>query len=177
VTFTEEDIAQILKLIKESSFDTVHLEIGDLKLIVSKGGHATINSEEPRANSPPESSVTQNSVVDVRAQEAEKKVQKIDDKALVVPEEGAVAINSPMLGIFYRCPAPGAPPYVEVGTFVKKEETICLIKVMKVFNAVKAGVSGYIDKICAESGQLVEYGQPIFFVRSAESAEKRKENV
>ena len=137
---TEDEVNQILKLIEESSFSELHLEMGDLKLTVRKGGAATFNPEELRAKAPSESTTAENPVAEVKTQETESKVQKIEHKTLAVPEEGLIAIKSPMLGIFYRCPAPGTRSYVEVGAFVKEEETVCLIEVMKVFNAIKAGV-------------------------------------
>jgi acetyl-CoA carboxylase biotin carboxyl carrier protein len=177
MTLTEDEVNQILKLIEESSFNELHLEMGDLKLIVRKGGGATITSEELGTKTLSESVATEKSVKEVRARESENKVQKIEEETSTSPEEGLIAVKSPMLGIFYRCPAPGVPAYVEVGGFVKEDETVCLIEVMKVFNAVKAGISGTIEKICAESGQLVEYGQPLFFIRSEEGAAKREKDV
>ena len=79
-----------------------------------------------------------------------------------------------MLGTLYRRPAPGSPPYVEVGTFVKEDNTVCLLEVMKVFNSVNAGVKGYIVKICAESGDLVEYKQTLYLVKPADTPEEKK---
>ena len=57
-----------------------------------------------------------------------------------------------------------AAPFVEIGSHVEENTTVCLLEVMTVFTAVKAGVRGYIREICAESGDLVEYGQPLFWV-------------
>jgi acetyl-CoA carboxylase biotin carboxyl carrier protein len=91
-----------------------------------------------------------------------------------ISEEGLLKISSPMLGTFYRRPAPGSPPYVEEGTFVKEDDTVCLLEVMKVFNSVKAGVKGHIAKVCAESGDLVEYGQTLFLVKPADRVEEKK---
>lgn len=177
MALTEDEVIQIMKLIEESSFNELHLEMGDLKLVVRKGDGATINSEDPRANALSESVVTEKSVEEARTQQTESKVQKIVDETFASPEEGLIAVKSPMLGIFFRCPAPGTPPYVEVGSFVGEGDTVCLIEVMKVFSAVKAGVRGYIERICAESGQLVEYGQPLFFIRSEEGTAKREKDA
>ncbi len=74
------------------------------------------------------------------------------------------AIESPMLGVFYRASAPGAEPYVDVGTRVEPETVVCLIEVMKMMNSIPAGVSGTIVEICAENAELVEFGQPLFRV-------------
>jgi acetyl-CoA carboxylase biotin carboxyl carrier protein len=80
--------------------------------------------------------------------------------------EGLVAIKAPMLGTFYRTPKPGAPPFVEVGAMVDKDDPVCIIEVMKLFNTVKAGVQGRIAQICAEQGQLVEYQQVLFLIEN-----------
>ena len=73
-------------------------------------------------------------------------------------------IAAPMLGTFYRAEAPGAKPYVDVGSRVEPETVVCLIEVMKMMNAVPAGVAGTIAEICAENAQLVEHGAPLFRV-------------
>jgi acetyl-CoA carboxylase biotin carboxyl carrier protein len=76
------------------------------------------------------------------------------------------AIESPMLGVFYRASAPGAAPYVEVGTRIEPETVVCLIEVMKMMNSIVAGVSGTIVEVCAENAELVEFGQPLFRVEA-----------
>ena len=79
--------------------------------------------------------------------------------------EGLVPIKAPLLGTVYRRPTPDAPPYVEMGSFVKEDDTVCLIEVMKVFSAVKAGVRGRITEVLVETNEMVEYGQPLFMVK------------
>jgi acetyl-CoA carboxylase biotin carboxyl carrier protein len=74
------------------------------------------------------------------------------------------SIESPMLGVFYRAPAPGATPYVDVGARVEPDTVVCLIEVMKMMNSIVAGVSGTIVEVCSENAELVEYGQPLFRV-------------
>lgn len=183
---TEDDVFQILKFLEESSFDELNLEIGDLKLHVRKSGKSgglrdqSFTTSVAPASGISETSLkkelntnerieTQPRVVEVRE---EKVITKVTEKVSAEPEEeGLVPIKSPMLGTFYRRPAPGQPPYVDIGSFVKEDDTVCLLEVMKVFNSVKAGVRGYIVKICAESGELVEYGQTLFLVRPADKPE------
>ena len=79
-------------------------------------------------------------------------------------EDAGDAIPSPMLGTFYRANAPGAAPFVDVGSRVEPDTLVCIIEVMKMINSVHAGVSGTIVEVCAENGQLVEYGAPLFRV-------------
>jgi acetyl-CoA carboxylase biotin carboxyl carrier protein len=82
-------------------------------------------------------------------------------------EEAAVSakhvqIKSPMVGTFYRAPAPDAPPYVDVGDEVKEDTVLCIVEAMKLMNEIKAEIRGKIVEILVENGQPVEYGQPLF---------------
>ena len=78
--------------------------------------------------------------------------------------QGLIPIKSPLLGIFYRSPKPGSPPFVEIGSEITEDDTVCLVEVMKLFNTVKAGVKGRIAKICAENNQMIEYNQTLFLI-------------
>ncbi len=170
---TEDEVIQILKLVEESKFDELHLEMGDLKLHVRKGG--CMGAEFPAVPGqilvpPKPAAEVQKGAEPAGPRTHDEEIPKAPaERVSATPGEGLVPIKSPMLGTFYRRPSPGAPPYVEVGTFVKEDETVCLLEVMKVFNSVKAGVRGYIAGIDAESGDLVEYGQSLFWVKPADS--------
>jgi acetyl-CoA carboxylase biotin carboxyl carrier protein len=83
------------------------------------------------------------------------------------PTEGLHPIVAPMLGVFYRAPAPGATPFVEVGAHVGETTVVCLIEVMKMMNAVPAGVAGTIVEVCAVNAEAVEYGETLFRVEPA----------
>jgi biotin carboxyl carrier protein len=72
-----------------------------------------------------------------------------------------------MLGTFYRAEGPGKEPFVEVGSEVEPDTTVCIIEVMKMMNSVPAGIAGTIVEICPENAELVEFGQPLFRVRPA----------
>jgi biotin carboxyl carrier protein len=67
--------------------------------------------------------------------------------------------------VFYRAPAPGEKPFVEVGQRVQADDTVCLIEVMKLFNSIRAGVDGEVVDILADNGGLVEYDQALIFVK------------
>ncbi len=71
-------------------------------------------------------------------------------------------IESPMVGTFYRAPAPDAPPYVEVGDRVEKGQTLCILEAMKLMNELEAEVGGEIREICIQNAEPVEYGQVLF---------------
>ncbi len=77
--------------------------------------------------------------------------------------EGHV-VKSPMVGSFYRCPSPDAKPFVELGQSVNAGDTLCIIEAMKLLNEIEADHSGIIKAILVESGQAVEYGQPLFVI-------------
>ncbi|HEX7446260.1 MAG TPA: acetyl-CoA carboxylase biotin carboxyl carrier protein [Pirellulales bacterium] len=78
--------------------------------------------------------------------------------------EHIVAIKSIMVGTFFAAPSPEAAPFVKVGDRVGPDTTVCIIEAMKVFNEIPAGVSGKVVAVLVESGEPVEYGQPLFKV-------------
>ena len=75
-----------------------------------------------------------------------------------------IPIKAPMVGTFYRAPAPGAPPYVETGDTVTPGKVVCLIEAMKVMNEIESEVSGKIGKLLVENEKSVEFGQELFLV-------------
>ena len=79
-------------------------------------------------------------------------------------KEGLVSISAPIVGTFYRAPAPDAEPYVKVGDHIEEDTVVCIIEAMKLFNEIKAEIRGTIKQILVENGQPVEYGQTLFLV-------------
>jgi len=79
--------------------------------------------------------------------------------------EHRVIIKSPMVGTFYRAPAPDAPPFVEVGQDVEVGQVICIIEAMKLMNEIKSEVAGRLVEILAENGDPVEFGQPLMVLQ------------
>ena len=73
-----------------------------------------------------------------------------------------IVIKSPMVGTFYRAPAPDAPPFVEIGQELDTGQVVCIIEAMKLMNEIKADVSGRVVEILADNGDAVEFGQPLF---------------
>lgn len=76
----------------------------------------------------------------------------------------SVKIASPMVGTFYRAPAPDAEPYVEVGRQIDVGQTVCIIEAMKLMNEIESDVRGRVTRILVENGQPVEYGQTLFLI-------------
>jgi acetyl-CoA carboxylase biotin carboxyl carrier protein len=173
---SQEDIFLILQLLEESPFDELQLDTGDIRLHAQKrGSFPDLKNVERNDNqSSPASGLKTKGV--------EASLKNLPDMpasgmgsppaaGIPIPPnekamEGLVAIKAPMLGTFYRTPKPGAPPFVEIGAMVDKDDPVCIIEVMKLFNTVKAGLQGRIAKICAEQGQLVEYQQVLFLVEN-----------
>lgn len=73
-------------------------------------------------------------------------------------------VTSPMVGSFYRAPAPGASPFVDVGRHVQVGDTLCIIEAMKMLNQIEADKAGVVAAILVENGQPVEYGEPLFII-------------
>lgn len=83
---------------------------------------------------------------------------------LSASDEEHRAISSPLVGTFFRCPAPGKPAFVEVGSVVESGATLCIVESMKVMNEIESDVKGRVAKILVEDGQPVEYGQHLFLI-------------
>lgn len=162
----QDDVIQIMRMLEESTFDELHLEMGELKLIASKGRKKTSPAEE--LTSTDRETIESRTAAEPTVQDSIQKPEVSQPSDLEA--NGLVAIKAPMLGTFYRAPKPGAPPFVEEGSLVSEDNSVCIIEVMKLFNTVKATVRGRIAKICAENGQMVEYQQTLFLVEEGDGA-------
>ena len=159
---SEDDVLHILKLIDESKFDYFQLEVGELKITVSKGDPIPLAGAAPQpiaVNAAPSAPA-----VAAKPAGAPPAPAPQAAKTAAIPE-GMVAITAPLLGTFYVAPEPGAPPFVQVGQQITEDTTCGLIEVMKVFNSVRATVKGTIVELVVQNGQFVEFGQPLFIVK------------
>ena len=134
---TAEDVAEITRLLEESQFDELHLEHAGFKLTLKRG--AAVRREGATASAPAASPAPAS--------------------AASASEGSVLEVTAPFVGIFYRAPRPGAPPYIEVGSQVEQDTTVGIIEVMKLMNAVRAEVSGTVFEVLVEDGAVVEYGQ------------------
>jgi acetyl-CoA carboxylase biotin carboxyl carrier protein len=151
---THEDVKKILEIIDRTEhLGEVELVFGEFRLHVRRGNAGTESSSSPAISN-----------ASARPIEAPKPSMRLPAHKEPSLADGEVAIRAPMLGTFYRAPAPGQPPFVEVGQHVKADDTICLIEVMKLFNSIRAGVDGVVRSILAENGSLVEYNQLLFVI-------------
>ena len=165
---TEDEVLQILDLVEKSNFDYLDLEIGDLKLTVSKSGVPAVPATVSVTQAAPVAQAAPAPAAEAPAAAAPAPAAAAESAPAPQPvtaKEGTVPINAPMVGTFYATPEPGAAPFVKLGDHVDAETTVGLVEVMKVFNAVSSGADGTIDEVCVESGQFVEHGQTLFLVR------------
>jgi len=161
---THEDVERILRLIDESGYEEIRIEYGDLKLHVRRHG-ADPQSKGSIAPLSPEASgkmAASPAAVAVPSQPSPLPGGATPPSLQLPP--GAVVVRAPMLGTFYRSASPGAPPFVEVGSDVKADSTVCLIEVMKLFNSLKAATEGRVLQILVENGAMVEYDQPLIVI-------------
>jgi len=165
MTIDQDDVLKIIQLMDASDYDELHLEMGDLKLTIAKSGTGGLSPRREIAAPPALEPKHTLAASPARADQAPSSIESATKVKTSQPEvpvtmaggDGLIPIQSPLLGTFYRSPKPGAPPFIEVGSQVKKDDSVCLIEVMKTFTTVKAGVEGRIAKICAENAQMVEY--------------------
>jgi len=157
VSLTYKDVTEILRIIDESDVEELILEVGDSKIVVRRHAAdgsrqtATISAPAPSAPPPTEEPAPPAAPAEPRSK---------------APAEGT-QVRAPMVGTFYRRPAPQEPPYVEVGDTVQQGDPICIIEVMKLFTTMEAPVSGKIVEIAAENEDLVALDQLLFVIEPA----------
>jgi acetyl-CoA carboxylase biotin carboxyl carrier protein len=161
VSLTARDVAEILRVLEESSFDTLELDMEGVQLRLRRSGATEREAAHAGAATPAASS----RAVSGSAPATRQVAAAAASPAVTAPEADALAVPAPLLGIFYRAPKPGEPPFVEVGDKVQPDTIIGIIEVMKLMNTVRAGAAGEVLAISASNGDLVEYGQAILWVR------------
>jgi len=149
-----KEIKSLIKMIIETDISEFELENADEKIRIKRGEPQEIIHYQASQQAPiPHSQSPQ--PADAPA------------AAAIVPAtvaEKGESITSPIVGTFYRAPAPDAPPYVEVGQVVEKGQVLCIIEAMKLMNEIEAEFRGTILKICRDNAQPVEYGDVLFVV-------------
>ena len=156
MSLTAKDVAEITRLLEESSFDELDLEIDGMKLRLRRGGMDCRPEGRPTEN--PDDDACRSGFSPTNSSPAVETPTPPTDPDLH-------NVTAPLLGTFYRAPKPGAPPFVETGARVDEDTIIGIIEVMKLMNTVRAGVRGTIEQILAQDGALVEYGDTLLRVR------------
>ncbi|CAM3123802.1 acetyl-CoA carboxylase biotin carboxyl carrier protein [Filibacter tadaridae] len=161
-----QEIREIIKLIDHSSIEKFSFESEGTKIVLKKSSASktvkTLVETEP---------TVQVEVAEVRAATVEpvevKKEAPIAPAAVELVEDPTLhKITSPMVGTFYSASSPEVAAFVQQGDKVNTESIVCIVEAMKLFNEIEAEVTGEIVEILVKDGQLVEYGQPLFLVKT-----------
>ena len=174
MTLTAADVAEIMRLVEQSGFDEVHLEVEGVKLSLRRGGGAMSGTPTARDGSATGAAEGSNAP-GVSISSDASRAGGASAAAGATGGTGASAntdpsvhqVESPLLGTFYRAPKPGAQPFVDIGSPVEENTVVAIIEVMKLMNTVRAGVRGTVTEILLDDGALAEFGQPLLRVRKA----------
>ncbi|MCL6598441.1 MAG: acetyl-CoA carboxylase biotin carboxyl carrier protein [Alicyclobacillus macrosporangiidus] len=164
------EIRELIRLLDDTSLAEIRIETEDMKLLLKKPDAPAV---VPQAAAPVMPAASPLASAPAPAEPAAAPAAAPSAPAVVPAPEPAEdeanihIVKSPMVGTFYRAPAPDAPPYVEVGTKVTEKTVVCIVEAMKLMNEIEAEVSGEVVEVLAENGQLVEYGQPLFKIKRA----------
>ena len=150
------NLASLMEEFTRSGLREVHIRKGDFELYLSTGAG-------PALVSPPRPAARQGAAMPAPAPAPAGPTPNETIAPIAVPK-GAMVVNAPNLGTFYRSPKPGTPPFVEIGQNIVAGDELCLIEVMKLFTTLKSNVSGRLSAVLVEDGAMVEAGQPLFAV-------------
>ncbi|MEB0121968.1 acetyl-CoA carboxylase biotin carboxyl carrier protein [Pseudomonas sp. CCI1.2] len=139
-------VKKLIELLEESGIDELEIREGEESVRISR--HSKTPAQQYYAPAPMAAPVAAPVVAEAPA----------------APKLNGTVVKSPMVGTFYRTPAPTSPAFVEVGQTIKKGDTICIVEAMKMMNHIQAETSGVIESILVENGQPVEYDQPLFTI-------------
>ncbi|MDX1363407.1 acetyl-CoA carboxylase biotin carboxyl carrier protein [Arenibacter latericius] len=157
-----KEIQSLIKFVAKSGASEVKLEMEDIKITIRTGKGES--SQEPTfVQHIPMNAPMPQQAIQQQAQGEQPSVE-ITKKAEAAEDDKYVTIKSPIIGTFYRKPAPDKPVFVEVGSVIKKGDVLCVIEAMKLFNDIESEVSGKIVKVLVDDSSPVEFDQPLFLV-------------
>ncbi|VAX26659.1 Biotin carboxyl carrier protein of acetyl-CoA carboxylase [hydrothermal vent metagenome] len=144
-------LKRLVKVVEQSNITEFSVQEGDLKIKISKNSKQSVNTVISQPTNP----VVQ-AVEPVVAQEPKAKEEEVNNNYH--------EIRSPIVGTFYRAPAPDADTYVQVGDIVSVGSVLCIVEAMKLMNEIESDADGKIVKILVENATPVEYNQPLFLI-------------
>lgn len=172
---TQNDVERILGIVDRLNDIEVRIETEGMKLHVRKFSDASLAAAAHAAHAAPaapalEAQAKPSLPARPMPTEPQPAAPAASLHAQAAPasaaaEAGLLEVRAPMLGRFFRASSPSEPPYVDVGSKIGPDDTVCMIEVMKLFNTVKAGVSGTVVEVLAENGAMIEYDAVLFRVR------------
>jgi acetyl-CoA carboxylase biotin carboxyl carrier protein len=162
MSLSHTDVRRILEILDSAEhLDALDVRVGEFELHARKPGAVApsfAGAGTPQsAPSRPEP-----------AQAAAAEAASAAPAPLSEVPEGLVAVRAPMVGTFYLRPSPDQPEFVAVGATVQAGDTVCLVEVMKMFNSVKAGVAGTVERILVGNGKPVQHDQIVMLVKPSE---------
>lgn len=137
-----DDLKELISLLKDTDISEIQVEKDGTKVKIRRQMMVTSIELHPKTTAP-----------------AVEKPKELEEES-----QRLVTITAPIVGTFYRSPSPDAPPFVDVGTAVKKGQVLCIIEAMKLMNEIESEVDGIIVRHLVENGQPVEYGEPLFVI-------------
>ncbi len=146
-------VKKLIELLEESGIDELEIREGEESVRISRHGKQPQYAPAPQMFAAP-----------APAAAPVAPAAAVADAAPVAAKLNGNVVRSPMVGTFYRTPAPTSPAFVEVGQTVKKGDILCIVEAMKMMNHIEAETSGVIESILVENGQPVEYDQPLFTI-------------
>jgi acetyl-CoA carboxylase biotin carboxyl carrier protein len=156
-----QELRELAEMVNEHGFTDFEFENENIRIRLSKTAPAQyVQAIQPVAASAPFSAAPQAATTATTGASETSVTEPAADS-----DADLFKITSPIVGTFYRSPAPDKPPYVEEGDRVSENTTVCIVEAMKLMNEIQAETSGEIVKIYVENGQPVEYGQPLFGIR------------
>lgn len=154
---TFEEVSNIVSIIDKSSCDELVVEADDIRLVIRRSSHGR---EAARPSTDPAAAAVGAAVTPAPQMPAAAP----QPAPAAAARPGQVAVAAPMVGTFYRSPAPDKPAFVTEGAAVREGDPLCLIEVMKLFTTVYAAVGGRVEWVLPEDGALVEFGQTLFVI-------------
>lgn len=149
-----EEIKELIQALEQSSLTALELCQGNDRIRLERNFAATTAVPAAPALQAAPIVVPVQSVVETAQPEPKAEA----------PQSKGTPVTCPLVGVFYPAPSPDDAPFVTVGSQVKKGDVLCLVEAMKLMNEIIAERDGVISEICAENGQVVEFGQPLFYM-------------
>ena len=141
------DVGRLVELLARSGVGEIRVRQGELEITVKAKAEAAAMPPAPvQVNAVPQNEV-------------------VVEAPLGSDVNGLHAVRSPVVGTFYRAPAPEEEPYVEVGDRISEGQTLCIVEAMKLMNEIPSDVTGEVVEVLAENAGGVEYGQPLFYIK------------
>ena len=159
-----EDLKQLVEFLKEQDIAEFDLDRGDLKIRLKFSQPAVVAA--PIAHVVPAASPIPMTAAAASAPAAPAAPPQAAAPA-ADPDAGLHLIKSPIVGTYYGSPSPGAAAFVSPGDHVEKGQVVCIVEAMKLMNEIEADAAGEIVKCLVTNGQPIEFGQPLFSIRTA----------